>query len=186
SRLGEWKSEPGPVFDLTVSADELRAAISGADGSVRWIRLRDGHEEHRFENRTLGAWEIAFSPRGNLFAQTSRDGAIYFRDASTGGRIDDVRGHLLGVHGLCFSPDGERLVSTSIGRESIKLWDVRTRHEVATLPTGTGALESPAFSPDGTWLVAIAAEGSACVWHAPSLEQLDAEADPAPAEHAAP
>lgn len=129
---------------------------------------------------------MAFSPRGDLFAQTSRDGVISFRDAGTGKALDDVRGHLLGVHGICFSPDGERWVSTSIGRESIKLWDVRTRHEVATLETPTGALEAPSFSPDGTWLIAIAAEGSAYAWHAPSLRRLDVEVGPSPARTPAP
>jgi WD40 repeat protein len=37
---------------------------------------------------------------------------------------------LLGVHGLAFSHDGYRLVTGSVGKEALKLWDLTTMQEV--------------------------------------------------------
>ncbi len=45
---------------------------------------------------------------------------------------------------------GQRLASGSVGNEAVKLWDVATRHEVATL-AGEGSIFSLVkFSPDAT------------------------------------
>jgi WD40 repeat protein len=70
------------------------------------------------------------------------------------------------VHAASFSPDGERLASVSLGREAIKLWDVKTRHEVATLSAETGFFDRITFSPDGQIIIAINARGEAyvCRW----------------------
>lgn len=80
--------------------------------------------------------------------------------------------HLSG-NDVAFSPDGERLASASAKNEAVKLWDVTSRHEVATL-AGEGSLfERVQFSPDGTLLVAINSQGQAHLWRAPSLDEIE-------------
>jgi WD40 repeat protein len=116
---------------------------------------------------------MAFSRDSTLLAVASSEGAINLWDLGSQSIVDGLRGHLLGVHDVAFSPDGERLASASAKNEAVKLWDVATRHEVATL-AGEGTLfRRVKFSPDGTLLVAINSQFKAHLWRAPSLRDID-------------
>jgi WD40 repeat protein len=95
-------------------------------------------------------------------------------DSSNFELIEELRGHLLGVEGVAFSPDGQRLASASQGEEAVKLWDVQSRQEVATL-SGEGLIAGGlAFSPDGNMLSAVNSQGKAHIWWAPSFEEIAA------------
>jgi WD40 repeat protein len=63
-----------------------------------------------------------------------------------------LKGHRHIVRSVAFSPDGKTLASGSED-ESIKLWDVATRKELATINARTGRVFSAVFclmfSPDG-------------------------------------
>jgi WD40 repeat protein len=56
----------------------------------------------------------------------------------------------------------------SHGSEAVKLWDVTTRHEVATLAGNNALFSQVGFSPDGELLIAVNASGEAHVWRAPT------------------
>ncbi len=172
-----WKLDSRTVPEFVVSPDARRMVVKGDGPGIRFLSLVDGRQENAFVGRSIGRGPMSFSPDGRTFAHGSGEGLVGLRDVGTGEFIDELRGHLNGVHGVCFSPDGQRLVSTSVGRESIKLWDMETRNEVATLAATGGPLADPAFSPDGSWLVAINAQRTACVWRAPTLRQIDADTD---------
>ena len=92
-------------------------------------------------------------------------------DPAKGELIESLHGHLNGVFGIAFSPDGRRLISASGGREAVKLWDVGTRQELLTL-AGTGsALGGATWSADGDMVLA----GSPWqAWRAPSWEEIAA------------
>ena len=92
-------------------------------------------------------------------------------DPAKGERIEDLHGHLTSVFGNAFSPDGRRLISTSGGREAVKLWDVGTRQELLALD-GTGSnLVGARWSADGD---VILAGPPWQAWRAPSWEEIAA------------
>ena len=93
--------------------------------------------------------------------------------------FDPAKGELIDVppwppergHGIAFSADGRRLISTSGGREAVKLWDVGTRQELLTLG-GTGSLlDAARWSADGDVILAGAPWQA---WRAPSWEEIAA------------
>jgi WD40 repeat protein len=93
---------------------------------------------------------------------------------------DGYDGTLIGakeVYGAAFSPDGRYLATTagplptatrSSPDNTVRLWDVRTRRQVAVFPV-TGQVTSVAFSPDGrTLAAAVLSRRMIWFWHVAS------------------
>jgi len=80
------------------------------------------------------------------------------------------------MHDVTFSPDSRRLIATGTSpKDLVKLWDVQTGRDVATLPGEPGWFTHMGFSPDGNTLFAASFEGTALLWRAPSREEIEAK-----------
>ena len=162
---------PTPIL----SPDERFVLCVGYGETIHLVDLQSGDTETIPTHQNWSVLDIAFSPDSSLFATSSGEGTVSLWDGTSREVVNVLRGHLLGVHAVAFSPDGRRLASGSKGAEAVKLWDVATRHEVATLP-GEGILSSRLnFSPDGTLLSAVNSKGKAHIWRAPSLADIEEE-----------
>ncbi|MFC1636996.1 WD40 repeat domain-containing protein, partial [Planctomycetota bacterium] len=111
-----------------------------------------------------------------VVASTSMHGTLTLWNPSSFTWVTSFRAHLLGAHGVVFSPDGRR-VATGGGtsRDAVKLWDLSTRRELLTLPGQCAVSVFLAFSNDGRWLAACGRGGELNLWHAPSWEEIEAE-----------
>ena len=67
------------------------------------------------------------------------------------------------VESVAFSPDGKTLASGSED-QTIKLWDVATGGNIATLKGHTGSVEAVAFSPDGKTLASGSSDQTVKLW----------------------
>jgi len=121
------------------------------------------------------ATTLAVSPDGALVASATSAGQVRLFDPFKGELIDFVHGHLNGASCVAFSPDGRRLISTSGGREAVKLWDVTTRpaQELITLAGIGSLLEVARWSAAGD---VILCGPPWQAWHAPSWTEI-AEAE---------
>ena len=129
----------------------------------------------RFTERgALGG--LTASSDGRLVAVCSQNGFVVLYDAQTMERKKVLHGHMQGVHGIRFSPDGKSLVSSSGAREAVKIWHVETGQELLTL-RGKGSLLSVVeFVENGDAMLAGSAgqAGKWQVWRAPSWAEIDA------------
>jgi len=168
-------------FCLVWSPDDRLAALGDWNGDLAWWDAATGqplavlHGAHR-----MAAFRGAFSPDSRLLATAAWDSRVVLWDTRTREVIGKpLRGHLLGVYAVAFSPDGRRLATGGMyPQDAIKLWNVETGAELATLPAPTGCIQLLAFSPDGNALAGISTvsgeEFWLYVWHVPSWEEIAA------------
>ena len=146
-------------------------------GWVSWWNLAQGTDQRRIHaHLSQGIGQLAVSPDGQILATTASDAYVKLWSVATGEpwKPSTLRGNLLSMHAVVFSPDGTRLATGGNGKEAVKLWDLTTGQEVVTLE-GTGMLfEFARFSPDGNLIAATNVYGQAHVWRAPSWAEIEA------------
>ena len=75
----------------------------------------------------------------------------------------ELKGHTGPVTNVAFSPDGSRLVSSSLDG-TVRLWDTRSLQSQGELKGHTHWVTSVAFSPDGKWLASGSQDCAVFLW----------------------
>jgi WD40 repeat protein len=104
---------------------------------------------------------MSFSPDGNTFASTRREGTIQIREVPSGDTITTIRAHGDEALSVRFSPDGKTLAATY--RQGMIRWysaqgDLLAEFETVFTPW------TAAFSPDGKKLAAACWSSQIQVW----------------------
>jgi WD40 repeat protein/tRNA A-37 threonylcarbamoyl transferase component Bud32 len=86
-------------------------------------------------------------------------------DAETGRVVGTLQRHTGLVNGVAFSPDGARIVTSSMDRTA-KIWDAKTGAEIRSLNGEVGIVSTAAFSSDGSRIVTAGLDNSATIWDA--------------------
>ncbi len=158
--------------ELCFSADNrvLAALPPRGEGEGVAIEVASGRVLARFE-LPGAAPEMALSPDGRFLAIGSTDREIRLWDLEKGTKIHSLRGHVAGIRGLAFSPDGRTLATC--GDQRLKLWNVETGSELMVLAHSVVEIGDPLFSADGKSLVTKSGDGFLRVWRAPSMNEID-------------
>jgi WD40 repeat protein len=164
--------------EFSLSPDgRLLASVHGTGRLVLWDAESPSTVPVRvllFEAGTLIS--VRFSPDGEAVAAGAKEGAVLVWDPNR-----DEPPHTILPHGtswvtaLAFSPDGKTLVSG--GGEHVKLWDLTSKEEIATLDGHEGIVVSAAFSPDGKILATSGGHwspvfGELMIWDVASRKRL--------------
>ena len=155
--------EKGPNDSVAFSSDGAKLAWAG--------RLWDVKTKQQLDIlKDKGLFEVAFSPDGKILAGTgisaierTRSGVIKLYDVETGQLINTLAAtqrtklseSTKRISSIAFSPDGQLLASGSANGGIIKLWDVETGRNTATLtekPDPGSSMLCVVFSPDSTKL----------------------------------
>jgi WD40 repeat protein len=125
---------------------------------------------------------VTYSPDGRRLAVLSSSPALYplssaaLYDSATGRKIHSLSGHSQHVNSIAFSPDGQRLVTSSYDRTA-KVWDARTGWELLTLEPYTRMVAWATFSPDGQTIATGDYNGQLKFWERASTTQVAAWAE---------
>jgi WD40 repeat protein len=159
-----------------VSPDNRTFASLGADGTVAWWDFASGRRLARFPQHFASVdGYMAFSPDGRTLAGSATEGLTTLWDVATGRVVATVRGNVRAVHGVAFSPDGQRLISGGEdAADVVRLMDLGSKRYVATLPGEPDDYWFLEMSADGSTLVAVGMKGTALLWRAPSWAEIEA------------
>ena len=158
---------------VAFSPDGTILAAGSPDNKVRLWEVSTHREIATFVHGGIGPslHTVAFSPTTQVLASGSQDGTIKLWDVSTKGYIATLEAHSGSVFSVAFSPDGTKLASTGIKRDStgdwdstVKLWDVEKRETIATLDAHSGWIRTLAFSPHGTVLASGSYDNTVRLW----------------------
>jgi WD40 repeat protein len=117
---------------------------------VRIWNLAGGLEKRTLFGHSGGTPGLAFSPDGKLLASTGKDQAVRLWDLATGRVVRELRGFDRPPQSVAFHPDGRFLATTEYVVGGVKLWDVQSGENLATVPRDLGpAGYGASFSPDG-------------------------------------
>jgi WD40 repeat protein len=135
-------------YSVAFSPDGKLLASAG-----RTINLWDatiGEEIRTLDGYTNGDISVAFSPDGKTLAAAGTDCKVTLWDVSTWQVRATFRGHKTKIWCLAFSSDGKILATGDGSPGEIKLWEVATGEEIATLSPGSLTVRTMAFFPNGT------------------------------------
>jgi WD40 repeat protein len=164
----------GFAYDLS-SRGELAAADS--DGNVRLLDLARGEVRLQWKAHEESVNHLAFNAAGDRIVTAAYGGAALW-DSRSGALLQTFRrGHSSGrTDGVAFSPDGRRIVTTSVEDSTAVVWDVATgRPSLRLQGHRRPCLTAASFSPDGSMIVtAGGSEGdnTARVWDAATGREI--------------
>jgi WD40 repeat protein len=120
-----------------------------------------------------GHTPAAFSAGGGLLATSNGHGTVRVWNVTMRRPVGLPMGSYHIVTGLALSPDGKTLAVAGSG---VQLWQTVTGRRIGTtLPSaGNGRYRAVAFSPDGTMLATLGADGTARIWSVTTQQQAGA------------
>jgi WD40 repeat protein len=179
------------IWDLTHTAPKLRVpgtrrlaglfftgegrevvALQEADGALEWSDTVTGNRTRRLTTGEGSVTSAALAPDGAsvLIGETAAQMRLV---DLTNGRVELLAGDMGSVISVAWSADGQTLAAGTFDG-FIKLWNVRTRREMATLRGHISLVTALEFSRDGRHLVSGSFDNTWRIWSAPVIGETEA------------
>jgi WD40 repeat protein len=173
--LKRWDLGNGDeVKSLQIAMDEIGSAVFSKNNTLLftghaykicvWSLDSDSSTLSTTINANWGLTvAIDVTRSGDVIASAGIDGVIRLIDASSGALLAVYHGHSNWIVSVVFSPQEDRLISTSWLDETARVWD--TRKEAWSLNSSSNScpLRQITFSPNGKFIATIA-ENDILVW----------------------
>jgi WD40 repeat protein/energy-coupling factor transporter ATP-binding protein EcfA2 len=188
AQLARFESHFGPVKALAFSTDGKTLASGSSDNTIKLWDVDSLREVATLKEHSQGVLALAFSPDGKILASGSSDKTIVLWNTASREVIARLVPRLgrcspdfkiktereetpdCTVRTIAFSPDGKTL-ATGNADSAIKLWNVDTREELATLTGHTDTVACLAFSRYGK-LASASLDKSVKLWDIASRKEI--------------
>jgi len=113
---------------------------------------------------------LSWHHKGKILASASRDRSAKIWDTNTGACIKTLRGHKDWLNSVCFSPDGQKVV-TGAWDYHVKQWNLRLPEDEINPPSLSshdGPVCQARYINHGTHFISAASDGKLVVWDATS------------------
>ncbi len=125
---------------------------------------------------------ISLHPLGDYLLSCSTDEHWAFSDIKTGKMLikvssdagssdENMSGHPSSLTCAKFHPDG-LIFGTGTSDSIVKIWDLKTKSNLANFPGHTGAITSLSFSENGYYLASAADDGVVKLWDLRKLKNF--------------
>ena len=178
--IDTFEGHTDAVSSVALSADGAILASGSCDGTTKLWDVATQQNIDILEEDGLAPciYSVAFSPDGAILAigrgNDPFGGTVKLWEVSTRRIVASFVPHLGSVTFVSFSRDGGTLASGSRDG-TVKLWDVATYAQIASLPH-TAEVWSVSFSPDGGTLVSGTRTGTVELWDMSMLVDVRLEA----------
>jgi WD40 repeat protein len=172
--LKTFAGHPDKVFTAAFSPDGKSLLSGSSDGTIRLWAVASATTRMTVTPHETLVHNVAFAPDGKSFATAGWDKAVRIWDAATG-KWEKTFEHGAGVLAIAFSPDGKLLASVTMlddrvppegefRKPEVKLWDVETGKEIASLQGHRQHVYGVAFSADGKFLATASFDRTIKLW----------------------
>lgn len=163
-----------PVLGMSFSRDSQWLAVGGVDAILilrtgTWQTVRKiTRGESRASNRLLIA--TAFSPDGSRLAYSSADDRIVIHHLNSGEEVTVGTNSRSEALSLCFSQDGQFLISAD--RDRMSVWQVTPPALVQHITHHGEQVLCLALSPDGALLASSSGDQTVKLWNTTTWEEV--------------
>jgi WD40 repeat protein len=167
---GRGFSPPGTLWSLAFSPDGQTVAAGRNDGAITLWRVIDGKLLHTFSAHSGPVYSLRFSPDGQALASGGADTKIRLWNPHTYAHVRTLDSRAIdGVYSLVFSSDGEYIVSTNGGENTIKIWRASDGTLLWLLIAHHKGVGYATFSPDGRWIASGGSDRALILWDVAEL-----------------
>ena len=153
------KAHESQVFQVAYSGDGSQLATASADKTAKIWTTADGAEAAKLEGHEDAVWSVAFGKDGHVATGGADRHVFLWKD----GKVAAKMKHKDWVSRVAFSPAGDAIAAVDQGR-FIKIWDVRSGKEAASIGPLNGTQWAAAFSADGAQLITGGRKDCLRVW----------------------
>jgi WD40 repeat protein/transcriptional regulator with XRE-family HTH domain len=150
------------VHGMVFTPDGTRLLSGGADGSLRMWDVISSQCVCVKQGYWVALWDLGWSPDGTHLVSGGTDGLVTIWDVSEETPPSVLHGHDGFVSGVGWSPDGG--YPASCGSDGVLLWDPITRTLAQRFGEPEVAIQSVAWSPDGSLLACGTQQRGMQVW----------------------
>ena len=163
---GDGPDRKAPGIAALVAAPDGSGWLRGSQAGVIFRPSSDA-PERPIPTGLDHVHALVFSPDGSTLAVAGGSpgefGAVELLSWPAGDVLGRLDGHEDVVYDVVWL-DGGKALATASADEVVRIWDARTRLEVAALEGHSGPVLALAVSPDGGWLCSGGADGTIRVW----------------------